>query len=508
MNPVTDKLLKEKLRQGAATLKNGIYANAGGGALAITFAVTKEPVAFADKDTLAFAPIAVGERWSTELWDCAWFRITGRAECRDTVYLALDVEGEGCVYDTNGVPVRGITNVSSDFDRSLGFPGKRYVPVTECMPNGGTELDIWVDAANNDLFGSVHAGIVKECDLVVCDVERRNLFYDYTFLHNLAESVPETDPLHYTLCYALEQVAVRAASEMSAQTVAACREILRPHLQRKNIPDPLLAFYAVGHSHMDLAWKWPLRETRRKAIRTFSTAIANMKNYPDYIYGASQPQQFAWVKEDCPVLFEKLRQAVKEGRLELQGGMWVEADTNLPSGEALVRQFLYGKKFWREEFGADTDTLWLPDVFGFSGALPQIMRGCGCENFLTIKLSWNMVNEFPHHSFRWQGIDGSEVLVHMPPEGTYNSSATPKALRYAAGNYAERGRSRNAMMLYGIGDGGGGPGREHLEYVAREKDICGVPNVQCAPSSAFFAALRAEQDKLPVYKGEICLERH
>lgn len=154
------------------------------------------------------------------------------------------------------------------------------------------------------------------------------------------------------------------------------------------------------------------------------------------------------------------------------------------------------------------NVLWLPDVFGFSGALPQIMRGCGCHNFLTIKLSWNMVNQFLYHSFRWQGIDGSEVLVHMPPEGTYNSSGSPKALRKAQENYAQRGLSQNAMMLYGIGDGGGGPGREHLEYLKREKDLCGVPPVVNAHGTQFFAELQKEAEKFPVYRGELYLERH
>ena len=320
--------------------------------------------------------------------------------------------------------------------------------------------------------------------------------------------MPEDDPLHYTLVYALEKVALLATKRMSAETIGTCRAILRPHLERKNIADPLLKFYAVGHSHLDLAWLWPLRETRRKAGRTFATALANLKEYPDYIYGASQPQQFEWVKQDYPALYEKIKAAVKEGRFEVQGGMWVEADTNVTGGESLIRQFLYGTRFWKEEFNKEDHTLWLPDVFGFSGALPQIIRGCGCENFLTIKLSWNMVNEFPYHSFRWQGIDGSEVLAHMPPEGTYNSSASPKALRAAAGNYAQRGLSKNAMVLYGIGDGGGGPGRQHLETVAREGSVYGVPDVVNATSETFFRELRKETDALPVYKGEIYLEKH
>ncbi|MDE6398871.1 MAG: alpha-mannosidase, partial [Clostridiales bacterium] len=503
---IMERLLKEKLQRGADTLKRGIYRKIN--TLRLSYAVTREPVAFADRLRLAYVDIREGEVWSKNVWDCAWFHITGNVGKFGGGYLALDLEGEGCVYNSEGTPVRGVTNVSSEFDRALGLPGKRYIPLCELLPSGQTKLDIWVDAANNDLFGGVHSGVVKECAVVRCDENRRDVFYDYAFLLNLMESVPDTDPLHYTLAYALEKVAAMAAADMTEEKLAECRAVLRPHLERKNIADPLLTFYAVGHSHLDLAWKWPIRETRRKAVRTFSTAIANLKNYPDYVYGASQPQQFAWVKADSPALYENIKQAVKEGRFELQGGMWVEADTNVSGGEALVRQFLYGKKFWQEEFGKDTNVLWLPDVFGFSGALPQIMRGCGCENFLTIKLSWNMVNAFPHHSFKWQGIDGSEVLVHMPPEGTYNSSGSPKALRFAAGNYAQRGLSKNAMMLYGIGDGGGGPGREHLEYVRREKDVYGAPHVKCAPSGAFFAALQKERDNLPTYKGEIYLERH
>lgn len=508
MKPCMDRLINDKIQRAVNILKGGIYRRVA--ELQAEFAVTEEPVPFSERLSLRYSPIREGDQWSSALWDCGWFHITGEvpsAENGQELCLALDFEGEGCLFDKDGTPIRGITNVSSEFDRSLGMPGKRYVPFSD-----GTfdtdRIDLWAETGNNDLFGNMHTGTLKECAIVSCDTERRALFYDYMVLRDLAEFTPDTDPLHYTLLYALEEVAVRAAREMSAAQVEECRAILRPHLERKNIPDPLLRFYAVGHSHLDLAWLWPLRETRRKAGRTFATALANLNAYPDYIYGASQPQQFEWVKQDYPGLYKKIKEAVKEGRFEVQGGMWVEADTNISGGEALVRQFLYGKKFWKEEFGKEIDTLWLPDVFGFSGALPQIMRGCGCENFLTIKLSWNMVNDFPFHSFRWRGIDGSEVLVHMPPEGNYNSPANPRVLKYASANYSQRGISRNAMLLYGIGDGGGGPGREHLEYIQREKDIYGLPNIVNAPSTEFFRALRKEAEKLPVYKGEIYLERH
>ena len=508
MIPSREKLLKEKICEARDSLKCGIYTRLF--SLTMEYAVTAEPVSFEKRTSLSYSSIKEGDVWSSRVWDCGWFHITGDmpSDLLDDYYLALDFEGEGCVFSKQGVPLRGITNKSSEFDRTLGMPGKRYVPLNEVVGNNDKKIDFWVETGNNDLFGNFRSGTVRECAVVSCNEERRSLFYDYSFLLSLAESIPNEDPLHYAIVYDLERVAMLAARDMTEETVRECREILRPHLERKNISDPLLTFTAVGHSHLDLAWLWPLRETRRKAGRTFATALANLKLYPKYIYGASQAQQFAWVKEDYPALFTKIKDAVKEGRFEVQGGMWVEADSNASGGESLVRQFLYGKKFWKEEFGKEVDTLWLPDAFGFSGALPQIMLGCGCRNFLTIKLSWNMVNEFPYHSFCWRGIDGSEVLAHLPPEGTYNSSASPKALREAAGNYAQRGISKNAMTLYGIGDGGGGPGREHLEYVSREGSLYGMPDVKSGTSEEFFKELEKERDKLPVYKGELYLERH
>lgn len=508
MIPSREKLLKEKIREARDVLKNGIYTRLF--SLVMEYAVTSEPVLFVDRTSLSYSSIKEGDVWSSRVWDCGWFHVTGDCPSEESehCYLSLDFSGEGCVFSSEGVPLRGITNVSSEFDRSLGIPGKRYVPLKEVVKKHEGKIDFWIETGNNDLFGHFHSGVVKECAVVICNEERRSLFYDYSFLLSLAESLPQEDPLHYAIVYDLEKVALAASRDMTKETIIKCREILRVHLERKNIPDPLLTFTAIGHSHLDLAWLWPLRETRRKAGRTFATALANLNLYPKYVYGASQPQQFAWVKQDYPVLFEKIKQAVKEGRFELQGGMWVEADSNASGGESLIRQFLYGKGFWRKEFNRDVDTLWLPDAFGFSGALPQIMLGCGCKNFLTIKLSWNMVNEFPYNSFRWRGIDGSEVLAHYPPEGEYNSSASPKALHKAAGNYSQRGLSKNAMMLYGIGDGGGGPGREHLEYISREGSVYGLPDVKSATSKEFFAELEKERDSLPVYKGELYLERH
>lgn len=231
----------------------------------------------------------------------------------------------------------------------------------------------------------------------------------------------------------------KACLAAAAPTEEACkkaRKILKPFLSGNARTD--FTLYATGHAHLDLGWLWPIRETKRKAERTFSNALANIEKYPDYVFGASQPQQFEWMKNNRPALYAKIKKAVKDGRIEPQGCMWVEPDTNVPSGESLIRQCKYGKAFWKDEFGIDCDMLWVPDVFGYSGNLPQILRGCGADRFMTIKLSWNTVNKFPYHSFVWHGIDDSEVLVHMPPEGDYNSTASPIAAKVTEDNYREQ----------------------------------------------------------------------
>lgn len=508
MNPAKLNPMRGKIEMALNMMSASLYTEIA--PLNAVYAVTQEPVPFSERKNLEYRSIKKGEVWSERVWDCGWFHLTGEVPQgyqNEELFLGIDVEGEGCLFDAEGLPIRGVTNVSSEFERSLGLPGKRFVPFSDgTFPTD--PVDVWLETGNNDLLGNAHSGKILMLGIYRCNLPLRELFYDYKFLFSLSNGMDERNPLKMGILYALEKVAINLSSHSDAEKIHSLRAVLKPWLERKGPVQPALTFYAIGHSHLDLAWLWPLRETRRKAGRTFSTALANLAAYPEYTYGASQPQQFEWVKEDYPALFKRIQTAVKEGRFELQGGMWVEADTNITGGESLIRQFYYGKKFWREEFGKETNLLWLPDVFGFSGALPQIMRGCGCENFLTIKLSWNSVNQFPFHSFRWKGIDGSEVLVHMPPEGTYNSSASPKAVFDAAGIYAERGISENAMMLYGIGDGGGGPGREHLEYVRRGKDVCGLPRVIGATAAKFFDALRKERDRLPEYRGEMYLERH
>ena len=214
-----------------------------------------------------------------------------------------------------------------------------------------------------------------------------------------------------------------------------------------------MSVLAVGHAHIDVGWLWRVKETVRKSARTFATQLDLIDRYPDYVFGASQPQLYEFVKDNYPSLYEKIKKAVKAGRWEPQGAMWVEADCNVIGGESMVRQILYGKNFFMDEFGVDVKNLWLPDVFGYSASMPQILRKSGVDYFLTQKMSWSRFNRFPHHSFMWRGIDGTDVLTHFPPEDTYNSTLNPGRLHRASERFTEKAVLDEFICLFGIGDG-------------------------------------------------------
>ena len=476
--------------------------------LAVTAYVTREPVPYAQRQNGNPLALTPGEKWGN-LFDCAWFHFTGMvpAEAKgQSVVLLIDVNGEACIFDQTGCPLQGLTNVNSEFDFSLGKPGKRVVPLA-APASGGESVDIWADAGCNDLFGRLQeSGTLKQADIAICHPNLHALQYDFEVLHELMQQSPEKSARHERIWAALTQAAL-VLQHLSDEEAALARQILAPELAKQS-GDPSLHVSAVGHAHIDLAWLWPLRETIRKGARTFSTALHFMDRYPDYVFGASQAQLYLWMKDHYPALHEKVKQRIAEGRWEVQGGMWVEADTNVSGGEALVRQFLYGKRFFRQEFGVEVTNLWLPDVFGYSGALPQIMLKSGVDYFMTQKLSWSQVNQHPHHSFWWKGIDGTKVLTHMAPEGTYNSSAAPRAIARAEQEYLDKSVSEHCLVIFGIGDGGGGPGEEHLERLDREKNLAGLSPVIQEPATDFFAKLAAESANFHTWAGELYLERH
>lgn len=466
--------------------------------------VTDEPVPYEKRQTLSYRKITSGEKWG-KLFSCCWYKLTTSLprEVLDNAekYVAvLDLGGEGCVFDDDGV-VQGLTNIMGVADFMQPVKGKKVIELTKLKPVAGSPLTVWVEGGNNTLKDGAK---FKGAYVALFNREIHGYFYDFLSLYQYS-LICSNGALKRRINAALRKACLIAAAP-SEKSCKNAREVLRPYLSGNKRTD--FTVYATGHAHLDLGWLWPVRETKRKAERTFSNALANIEKYPDYVFGASQPQQFEWMKNNRPALYEKIKKAVEDGRIEPQGCMWVEPDTNVPSGESLIRQCKYGKGFWKKKFGIECDMLWVPDVFGYSGNLPQILRGSDVDRFMTIKLSWNTVNKFPYHSFNWKGIDGSEVLVHMPPEGDYNSTASPLAAEAAEKLYRERNISDKSLMLYGIGDGGGGPGEYHLEMLERCKKIDGLPCIKQTRAKEFFDELIKDKDVLPCYTGELYLEKH
>ncbi|MDR2634857.1 MAG: hypothetical protein LBC13_02630 [Clostridiales bacterium] len=467
-----------------------------------------EPVPFSEIGGLNFKPFHVGQPWGG-LFECAWFKFGCRLNEEDrrkhNLGVIINLAAEGCVYNTDG-PVQGLTNVMLASDIFQTVVAKRFVPLDRIgFDRQSGVVSFWTDAGNNGRGGkSTGQAVLRAASVYEFRDDVIALYYDVLTAYSACRTMTD-DAVRKRVTEILSK-AIDAVGNVSAEEVKKARLILAEAYSGADKRD--FTIYAVGHAHLDLAWLWPIRETKRKAVRTFTNAFYHIENNPDYIFGASQPQQFEWMKNEYPSVFEKIKAAVASGNIEPQGGMWVEPDTNLPCGESLIRQFYYGKKFWRDEFGKEVDILWVPDVFGYTAALPQIMKKCGVEKFMTIKLSWNQVNKFPYHTFNWEGLGDSRVLVHMPPEGNYNSTASPRMLERIEKNYRERAVSDIALMTFGAGDGGGGPGEYSVNVIPREDKLPGLPHVKFATGAEFFGELEKGKERYPFYKGELYLEKH
>ena len=483
--------------------------------------LSDEPIKWEDLDKSKFKNMRFMQKWADK-FGCAWFRFTGtvpEAGKGKRVVARIKLQGEGLVYDKDGHVLQGITQVLSKGDLFHSTIGKQIVDISPCA-EGGEEVELYVDAGfNGKLRFENMSAHLRRYDLAVMDEELNSYYYDYIEAYFLmckllgdAEGMKDSDvgkaEVYSARAKELDEGMKNAWKVFKEQGAAKAREALAPGLFRP-IDYPAVTHYAVGHAHIDLAWLWPLRETRRKIGRTFANQLRNIKKYDNFIFAESQAQMFTWLKEDYPEVFEQVKKYVDEGRIELQGGMWVESDCNLPSGESWIRQFLYGKRYFKEEFGKDMKMCWLPDCFGFPATLPQVIKGCGMDYFMTIKIMSNTVNEFPHSSFKWKGLDGSEVLAHMEPAGDYNSGASPLAIFKSNKRNKEKESVPVCLLLYGDGDGGGGPGEGHIEYVSRmQKGIYGLAPVKPSKAIDFFEELEKYNDVIPEYDGELYYERH
>ncbi len=311
-------------------------------------------------------------------------------------------------------------------------------------------IDVLVEAASNPDVGSLFtfeptpvgdpatAGdaplyVLREMSIGLRDIAVWELLQDFRLLHGLLAELDATSARRATLLEGMDAAIDAVDPHDVAGTAQAGRDVLAPLLAAPAASSAHV-LHAVGHAHIDSAWLWPVRETARKVSRTFSNVLSLMDEDPEFVFASSSAQQFAWMKEHYPALWERLKARVAEGRFVPVGGMWVESDTNMVGGEAMARQFLEGKTFFLEEFGIDTEEVWLPDSFGYSGALPQIMKAAGARWFLTQKISWNETNRIPHHTFRWEGIDGSRIFTHFrrwtstTPRSRRPTSRTPSAI--------------------------------------------------------------------------------
>ena len=375
--------------------------------------------------------------------------------------------------------------------------------------------------------GGEHTSFYHQCrqaDVAYLHKKTDELYYFAKAITETLLLLPPENEQYAKLKAALDRTfsCINWDEESFYETAEKAHDMLMDELDRME-KSTEVTVNVVGHTHIDVAWLWRLKHTREKAQRSFSTVLRLMELYDEYIFLQTQPQLYKYVKEDCPELYEKIRQKAAEGKWEPDGGMWVEADCNLSSGEALVRQFLYGTRFLEQEFGKKCEYLWLPDVFGYSWALPQILKQCEINTFMTTKISWNQFNSIPDDLFWWRGIDGSEILtyfVNTPGEGqdmdtryaTYNGMVTPHAVLGSWNKFKNKDLSRDTLISYGYGDGGGGVTRDMLELRRAMDVIPGLPHVKSVQAGEFFRKLHENVENTDRYvhtwDGELYLEYH
>lgn len=312
--------------------------------------------------------------------------------------------------------------------------------------------------------------------------------------------------VHKTVYYAVED----ADESVWRPALAKAREIMRPMLEARN-SDSAPTAGIVGHSHMDTAWLWHIPETVKKCARTYSNQISLMNQFPEYRFIQSSAYHTEMIRRHYPELFDQIKDKIAEGRYEPNGAVWVECDCNITSGESMIRQFVWGQKYTQKYFNYTSNSFWLPDTFGYSAAIPQIMKGCRVDYFLTTKLSWNDTNRFPYETFYWEGIDGTKVFTHF---NTTHCWPEPKALLEQldgrdSGNYLQNKQvAKKRVIAYGYGDGGGGPQFEMIEMARRVQDLEGCPKAEHVNVGRFMCELEAEAVHPPVYRGELYLELH
>lgn len=484
----------------------------------------REPVRFEEATRQQFEPVGLGWRFG-RAWSTIWLRVSGeipqgwnsQAEAELAAEIVIDFgyntsrsgfQAEALAYDKSGLPIKSIAPKNSWLPWS--YAEKRIDFYLEVAANPDVAGEYGFEPTSFGDWDTAPETLLYE--LKKLHLARRNktvweLSQDIWSLRGLINSLPEISTRRHTLLRAIEDMLDGIDPDDIAGSAQSARAMLKPVLSA-----PASAsshrIIATGHAHIDSAWLWPIRETVRKCARTFSNVLNLMQDHPDFVFSASSAQHYSWIKENYPAVFAQISERVATGQWQPVGGMWVECDGNMPGSEAMVRQFVLGQKFFMDNFGLHSKEAWLPDSFGYSAALPQIVSQSGISSFLSQKMSWNQVNKMPHHSFWWEGLDGSRVFTHFPSADTYISELSGEELAHAESNFAEKGRGTVSLVPFGWGDGGGGPTREMIAAAHRTADLEGSPKVQLGSAQQFFDEARQEYLDAPLWRGEMYLELH
>lgn len=473
----------------------------------------------AENDGQEWVVFAPGQYWGGR--DChAWFRTSvlipdkfkGKPVCLQvlTSRTGWDATNPQFLIFVDGVPTQGMdVHHTECLLTECAEPGRRF-----CI-----DLQAY--------SGMREEPCLLTLRLLAIDREIQDMYYSLSVPLEVAQLLQDNDPQRCDMMAALDRACNHLdfrcpRSEEFYRSLRKAKQMLEEELYQRLGGWDLTEAVCTGHTHIDVAWLWTVAQTRQKAVRSFATVLKYMDEYPEYRFMSSQPQLYEFVKEDNPELYLRIKEKVRQGRWEAEGAMWVEADCNVPSGESLVRQILYGVRFFMQEFGVRSRVAWLPDVFGYNASLPQIFKKCGIDYFMTTKINWNQFNRLPNDTFYWEGIDGSRVLTHLivtkdpdskrPFFSTYNGLACPKAIMGGWEQYQNKDINKDILVSYGYGDGGGGPTVEMLENLRRmSRGLPGCPKTRQGSVLDFFTGLEEKirsYPDAPKWRGELYLEYH
>lgn len=464
-----------------------------------------------------------GPSWSTH-WFCIKLTIPEHMRQKERLEFHWDANNEGLIWTEEGHPLQGLTG-----------GGERIEWIIPDEWRDGKEHTFYVEMACNGMFGNAPGGdsiqpprpdkqyTLSKAQITAVNLAARALFYDFWIIGDAAREFPgDSWEAHEANMVGNAMIDAFIAGNGSNESINQARKIAQKYIGDKvdssevYSPDTAPFVYAIGHCHIDTCWLWPWAETKRKVARSWSNQCDLMDRYPEHRFACSQAQQFKWLKQYYPSVFDRVKRWVKKGHFQPIGGSWVEHDTNMPSGESLVRQFLYGQRFFESHFGKRATTFWLPDTFGYSTQIPQICRLAGMSRFFTQKLSWNNINNFPHTTFQWVALDGSQVMCHMAPAETYTAEAHFGDLKRSVTQHKSMDKDKSSLLVFGKGDGGGGPTFGHLEKLRRARGLSDkvgfLPRVKMGDSvDDFFDKLEANAangTEFATWYGELYFELH